>query len=257
MTFYAVAKGLKVGVYTSWNECSNYIKDFPNPIFKKFETIEEATSFIDDFDKTLYIYTDGACINNGNENARAGIGIYFGKDDNRNVSRELIKDGYIKLTNNIAELTAVIEAIKIIHNDTTPNKIIMTDSEYVIKCGTTYGKKLENNNWKTKEGKKPLNLNLVKKVYELTNKYGIIYKHVSAHTGNKDKHSIGNYYADLFANKSIGIGEKKNNKIYLNVPYSNKDEAKKLGSRWDAEKKKWYIFDDNKEKEVLLKKFGN
>ena len=46
----------------------------------------------------------------------------------------------------------------------------------------------------------------------------------------------------------------KNNKIYLNVPYANKDEAKKMGSRWDAEKKKWYIFDNNKEKEILLKK---
>ena len=30
-------------------------------------------------------------------------------------------------------------------------------------------------------------------------------------------------------------------KIYLNVPFDNKDEAKSLGARWDNDKKQWYI----------------
>jgi len=30
-------------------------------------------------------------------------------------------------------------------------------------------------------------------------------------------------------------------KIYLNVPFAQKDEAKALGARWDAIQKKWYI----------------
>ena len=29
-------------------------------------------------------------------------------------------------------------------------------------------------------------------------------------------------------------------KIYLNVPYAEKDAAKALGAKWDAAKKKWY-----------------
>ncbi|MFA6051587.1 MAG: DUF5710 domain-containing protein [Methylobacter sp.] len=29
-------------------------------------------------------------------------------------------------------------------------------------------------------------------------------------------------------------------KIYLNVPFAQKDEAKLLGARWDAVNKKWY-----------------
>lgn len=29
--------------------------------------------------------------------------------------------------------------------------------------------------------------------------------------------------------------------LYLNVPYVEKDEAKKLGAKWDAAKKKWYV----------------
>lgn len=31
------------------------------------------------------------------------------------------------------------------------------------------------------------------------------------------------------------------NKIYLNVPYSEKDEAKSKGARWDPNEKKWFI----------------
>jgi hypothetical protein len=30
-------------------------------------------------------------------------------------------------------------------------------------------------------------------------------------------------------------------KIYLNVPFAQKDEAKALGARWDAANKKWYV----------------
>lgn len=30
-------------------------------------------------------------------------------------------------------------------------------------------------------------------------------------------------------------------KTYLSVPYSQKDEAKALGARWDAHNKKWYV----------------
>lgn len=30
-------------------------------------------------------------------------------------------------------------------------------------------------------------------------------------------------------------------KQYLNVPYAQREEAKKMGARWDPEKKKWYM----------------
>ncbi len=33
-------------------------------------------------------------------------------------------------------------------------------------------------------------------------------------------------------------------KIYLTVPYAQKDEAKALGARWDASQKKWYVPSD-------------
>lgn len=256
-SFYAIAKGKKTGVFTSWNECKIYIEGFDNPVYKKFETIEEATEFIDDYMNNIYVYTDGACLNNGMKEAKAGIGIYFSKDNPNNVSKELNGE---YLTNNIAELKAIIEAISIIKSIDKPNKIIITDSEYAIKCATTYGNKLEQKEWKIKkEGKTIPNLELIKELYYLTNKYNIKYQHILAHTGNKDKHSIGNYYADLLANKSINNNQKTiitNNRIYLKVKYADKDEAKSKGARWDADKKSWFIYDDNKNKSFLLSKFS-
>ncbi len=32
-----------------------------------------------------------------------------------------------------------------------------------------------------------------------------------------------------------------NNKVWLDVPYKEKDEAKSLGARWDADKRMWYV----------------
>ena len=34
-------------------------------------------------------------------------------------------------------------------------------------------------------------------------------------------------------------------KIYLNVPFPEKDKAKALGARWDANAKKWYYINPN------------
>lgn len=42
------------------------------------------------------------------------------------------------------------------------------------------------------------------------------------------------------AGKPPGAASPSSSKLYLNVPFAEKDEAKALGARWDAAKKKWY-----------------
>lgn len=49
----------------------------------------------------------------------------------------------------------------------------------------------------------------------------------------------------------------KNQRIYLNVPYSRKDEAKKYGALWDMIKKKWFIYRNNKDYEYFMVEFNN
>lgn len=43
---------------------------------------------------------------------------------------------------------------------------------------------------------------------------------------------------------NIKIQDSVSARIYLNVPYSDKDEAKSLGAKWDKEAKKWYATGD-------------
>lgn len=277
MFYYAVAIGHKTGVYNKWEDCKKNIENFKNPIYRKFDNVDDANNFIlkhkdktitkidDKYDKdSIYVYTDGACFNNGSKNAKAGIGIYISDDNINNVSRELEGD---KLTNNIAELTAAIEGINIIKKQDIKNKVIVTDSEYVIKCATTYGAKLAANEWKTSRDKTPPNVELVKRLYELTNKYKINFKHIMAHTDNKDIHSLGNYNADKLANESIQVSKqhdglfppiKKDNEkiIYLNVSFAEKDKAKAKGAKWNPERKKWYIYENNEYKDELLKMYS-
>lgn len=38
------------------------------------------------------------------------------------------------------------------------------------------------------------------------------------------------------------FGASSNGRVYLKVPFSEKDEAKSLGAKWDVEKKLWYIY---------------
>ena len=61
----------------------------------------------------LSFYTDGACQGNGTEGARAGVGVFYGKNDPRNISTSL--QGKHQ-TNQRAELTAIKLALEGIVN---------------------------------------------------------------------------------------------------------------------------------------------
>jgi ribonuclease HI len=206
--------------------------------------------FIPDY----YVYTDGACSNNGGKHARAGIGIFFGIDDPRNVSKRI--EG--KQTNNTAELSAIIETYDWIENDIVNGKkvSIMTDSEYSIKCVSSYGEKCSKQGWQ----KDIPNKELVKKAYELyQDKPTIRFIHIRAHTSKTDIHSIGNENADKLANQAIGAEScpyhRQRTKQYFLVPFVNKDAMKNLGGMWDRTKKKWFVYDDHKNLDQIMTMF--
>ena len=144
-----------------------------------------------------YIYTDGACSHNGYKNAAAGIGIYFGYQDPRNVSQRI--EG--KQTNNVAELYAILKLYTMIEEDILAGKSIgiVTDSIYAIRCCTTYGKKCADTGWK----KDIPNKDMVKRAYELYSGTNVEFIHVMAHTGNTDVHSLGNKEADRLARNAV------------------------------------------------------
>lgn len=145
----------------------------------------------------FFVYTDGACKNNGKKNAKAGIGIYFGEDDKRNLSAS-IKG---KQTNNRAELIAIITVYKILKKEIESGKklTIVSDSKYAIRCATDYGEKMSLKNFKDIP-----NEDLVRKIYTIyKDKKNVNFLHVKAHTKKEDVHSIGNSKADNLAVLSI------------------------------------------------------
>ncbi|KAG0561559.1 hypothetical protein KC19_9G073300 [Ceratodon purpureus] len=44
--YYAVRRGIRPGVYSSWGECAEMVIGFKGAIYKGFETREEAVSFV-------------------------------------------------------------------------------------------------------------------------------------------------------------------------------------------------------------------
>jgi ribonuclease HI len=240
MSFYAVANGRNNGIFMSWNECSQSVTGYKNAIYKKCNTLEQAEEYIKlnspanasstKIKEVLeepdyYVYTDGACSNNGKVNAMAGMGIFFGINDVRNLSQKL--DG--KQSNNAAELSAIIHTYSIIENDILNGKkiIIVTDSEYSINCVSTYGEKCCNQNW-TKDIP---NKELVKQAFELyKGKPNVTFLHIKAHTDNTDIHSFGNYHADKLANMAIGLDSCPYDKpTKKSCSVLDKDELERLG----------------------------
>lgn len=205
--FYAVANGHNKGVFNNWTDCKQSVQEYSNAIFKKFDNIEDANRFIDehtkkstydDFQPDYYVYTDGACSKNGTCDASAGVGIYFSQNDSRNVSMRLSG----KQTNNAAELTAIIKALQLVENDINNGKrvAIVTDSEYSIRCATTYGEKCAKKQWAVDIPNK----DLVHELYELYSHMSTIkIIHIKAHTNLMDVHSIGNREADRLACEGI------------------------------------------------------
>ena len=97
-------------------------------------------------DKVIYIYTDGACRGNPGPGGWGAIlicGDY----------RKEIKGGSLLTTNNIMELTAVIQALKLLKNHS--HIIVTTDSTYVKDGITKWIHNWKLKGWKT-ASKKPV-----------------------------------------------------------------------------------------------------
>ena len=88
------------------------------------------------------IYTDGACLNNGKENAQSGSGIWLGPGHESN--KALRNPGNAQ-SNQVAKMIAVLTAIEMTPKN-QPLKII-TDSRYAIEGLTTHLRTWEDQGW--------------------------------------------------------------------------------------------------------------
>jgi ribonuclease HI len=227
MPIYVVVKGHKPGLYKTWENAEKQIAGYPGSSYKVFKDSEERNAIeyqkqnnmsglgklkikpvifkkkitapavsLSEIEKSYFnhsdylesnvlaIYTDGSTIGNGKKNATGGYGVFFGRPNIPNISIAM-KTG--KVTNNITELKAIIDALKYISSHNV-KAVIYYDSDYA--SGVITGRKKAHTNLEiVNEGKMLLRACKVKPVFH----------HVYSHTGAKDLHSIGNEIADLLA----------------------------------------------------------
>lgn len=124
----------------------------------------------------IVIYTDGACSGNPGPGGWGTILIY--KDMKKEIS-----GGEKNTTNNIMEITAVIEGLKMLKYECEVE--IYSDSAYVVNAfnqGWIYN--WRKNNWKT-SGKEPVkNKELWEELYDLTKKHKVTFIKVKGHADN-------------------------------------------------------------------------
>ena len=129
----------------------------------------------------IKIYTDGACIGNPGPGGWSAI-VIFEKG-----KRELF-GGEKLTTNNRMELTAAIKALEYCTKEEKQPSLkhikIFTDSIYVKEGITTWIGKWEKNNWKTADKKNVKNIDLWKKLKELTKSTQIEWCWVKGHSGD-------------------------------------------------------------------------
>lgn len=158
----------------------------------------------------IIVFTDGSCCGNNckiKKTPIAGIGIYFPCSEFNNVSEPFT---ITPITNQRAELYAIYKTLKIVTEKCTFKKLfIYSDSLYSIRAVTLWIDTWEKNGWKTANKEDVKNLDIIKPIYEILNKYNskIFFQHVKAHTGGTSIEAIFNKRVDELAcegtNKNI------------------------------------------------------
>lgn len=230
--YYAVAAGRLPGVYKTWNECSEQVNKFSGAKYMKFNTYNEAITFINDNTKLTDKYLSNLHVQNNNIKED-----YYVKSNNKKYTEEyddmiLIVDsrtviwtdgscinngnndvgGYgvffgkdninnnaTKIvgnaTNNRMELMAIIKAMQISLNNNYHQIEIRTDSQYA-----TNGIQKYMNSWKQRNFKNVKNKDLWLDIIKLQDQLDIKWTHVRSHRG-----LYGNEMADQLAKKHINL----------------------------------------------------
>ena len=137
----------------------------------------------------IYIYTDGACKGNPGPGGWGALLQY-------NQHKKEINGFSLETTNNIMELTAVIEALSIIKK--TSDITIITDSNYVKDGITKWIDNWKNKGWKTANKKPVKNKDLWIALDEVSKNHSIDWQWIKGHSGHPQ-----NERADELANLII------------------------------------------------------
>ena len=128
--------------------------------------------------KDIVMYTDGACSGNPGPGGWGAILRYKGTDKE-------ISGGEAQTTNNRMELTAVIEALKLLKESCEVT--LWTDSKYVADgLGKGWAAGWKKNGWKKADKKPALNPDLWDELLSLNDKHTITIKWIKGHESHPE-----------------------------------------------------------------------
>ncbi|MFH2066535.1 MAG: ribonuclease HI [Pseudomonadota bacterium] len=210
--FYAVAKGLKPGIYQTWfgaDGAEAQVKGIQGARFKGFPTRKEAEEWIaspetqasrpkpekikpvpvsNRPEADIVIYTDGSALNNPGPGGYGVVIQYQGK-----MIQEL-SEGFQRTTNNRMELLACIMGLRYFQEKKAIT--LYSDSKYVVDGITKkWAQGWRKRGWKKSNGENALNPDLWEQLLSLTEYHQVDFRWVKGHAGNP-----GNERCDVLAN---------------------------------------------------------
>ncbi|MYZ70865.1 RNase HI [Lactobacillus salivarius] len=212
--FYAVKKGRKTGIFTTWAECQKQVSGFPKAEFKSFISKQEADDWLKEIKSSnenrrksysVIVYTDGGSRNHGNKK-----GEHVKKND-KAAWAYLIKyqgsiisdtDGEYGSTNNRMEIMALKKALLDLKQRELQNEkiLVVLDSKYVLDAITKrWLQSWEKNGWKTSAGTGVKNKELWMEISRLLPKFpNLDYQWTKGHANDE-----GNNLVDELLNKTM------------------------------------------------------
>jgi ribonuclease HI len=149
---------------------------------------------------TYTIYTDGACINNGKPNARAGWGAILTNPQGDVLEIAGPVPETQPQTNSRAELLALVEALE---RCTKPASITLyTDSQYIANACNGWLADWKARGWRKGDKKPPEHLDLWQRLDQLMQEKDVSVQWLRGHSGN-----AGNERADALA--TLGANGKR------------------------------------------------
>ena len=151
-------------------------------------------------DAYVDVYTDGSSLGNGSGSSSAGYWVFWVNERFHYLNQACRLAGPVQ-TNNRAELTAILTAIRLNPEPSRPLRI-WTDSQYAIKCINVWMPRWRSNNWKRGYDAEVSNKDLLQEIDKAIGKCEIrpTLEYVKGHGG-----IFGNEMADKLANEGARL----------------------------------------------------